>query len=154
MLFHVYFLQNQLNGSLAKVNPWNFVNVSTSLTAYNSFNSKIIKISNKHYVYWVISVPKNNHDWLLTFSSVILVALDILFVAGILFVVGEAILFLRASMPACGDAIRFLTVSAPACGDAIRSFTIVMPALRLSNNLTLTSLTSCRWSIFHLFLVL
>ena len=57
---------------------------------------------------------------MLTFSSAILVAVDTLFVADILFVVGEAIQFFTVSMPACGNAIRFLTVSAPACGDAIR----------------------------------
>ena len=65
---------------------------------------------------------------MLTFSSAILVAVDTLFVADILFVVGEAIQFFTVSMPACGDAIRFLTVLAPACGDAIRFLTVSMPA--------------------------
>ena len=62
MLFHVYFSQNQSNGPFAKVNPPNFANVLSSFTAYNSSNSKVITISNKHYIYWVILVPKNNND--------------------------------------------------------------------------------------------
>ena len=55
-------------------------------------------------------------------------AVDILFVADILFVVGEAVQFLTASMPDWGDAIQFLTASAPACVDAIRFLTVSMPA--------------------------
>ena len=49
----------------------------------------------------------------MTFSYVLLVVVDILFVADILFVVGEVIRFLTSSAPACGEAIWFLTVSIP-----------------------------------------
>ena len=62
MLFHAYFSQNQFNGSFAKVNPQHLANISTSFFAYNSSNSKVITISNKHHVNWMILVPKNNHD--------------------------------------------------------------------------------------------
>ena len=57
------FSQNQLIGSFEKVNLQHFANGSTSFTVYNSFNRKVITISNKHYVLQVILVPENNnHD--------------------------------------------------------------------------------------------
>ena len=47
-----------------KVNLQDFANVSTSFTVCNSFNHKVITISNKHHVYRVNLVP-NDDDTLI-----------------------------------------------------------------------------------------
>ena len=60
--FPCLLFAKKLNGLFTKVNPRTFANVATSFASYNSSISKLVTISNKNYVYWVILLSKNDHD--------------------------------------------------------------------------------------------